>query len=455
MRSCRSKQARCPLALALLLPVVFGMIATGRADSLPEAAPSAAAANPQPLTIETCKQIALGNQPTIAATQAALQAALDRVRALEALRVPTCLARDLPLRRKQAPLGVTIAQAAIVQAEAETVHGVHAAYLGALYAAQQVRLANDPDSGIRRRLKDLQTLVDDLVRRRLRRDVTLPEHRNLVRSFLETLDGRVAEAEQGELRALAALREAMGVGPDFVVVLPANRDLPCPRVAVPSLPELIALALARRGEMIQAATFAEVVCLEVDAQAKSCKPSMRTFASSSDIHAKPIPSADLGGVNFRPAIVGPDMPAYLNGSREARVRQAHDYWDRARALAAKTRNLISLEVEDLYRQWLNKAEKDAQLEKAYYDALAFSDKIKVSFNPQEDRSYPNVDEVINAGLITTRLQLEWKEAHYQALLALAALDRATACGLALDFDAAPACSNNSKGGSKNGQTNGH
>jgi outer membrane protein TolC len=432
-----------------LIPLLLWLASAGRADTLPEQAADQAAS--QPLTIQACKQIALVNQPAIAATQAALKAALDRVHALETLRVPNCLARDLPIRRKQAALGVTIAQAAVAQAETETVHGINAAYLGALYAAQQVRLANDPEQGIRRRLRDLQTLVDDLVQSRQRRDVTLPEHRNLVRSFLETLDGRVVEAEQGELRAFAALREAMGVGPDFGVVLPTDRDLPCPRVDSLPLPELIALALARRGEMIQAATFAEVACLEIDAQASSCRPSMRTFASGSDIHAKPVPSADLGGVNFRPSIVGPDMPVYFNGSRDARVRQAHDYCERARALAAKTRNLIALEVEDLYRQWLNKATKATQLEKAYNDALAFSDKMKENFNRLERGSYPNVDEVINAGLITTRLQLEWKEAHYQALLSLAALDRATGCGLGIDFDASPACPNNGKQGQPNGR----
>lgn len=448
MRSCRFI---IPCWWLGLIPLLLWLASAGPADTLPEHSLDQAAS--QPLTIQTCKQLALGNQPTIAATQAALKAALDRVHALETLRVPTCLARDLPTRRKQAALGVTIAQAAVAQAETETVHGVNAAYLGALYAAQQVRLANDPEHGIRRRLKDLQTLVDDLVQSKQRREVTLPEHRNLVRSLMETLDGRVVEAEQGELRAAAALREAMGVGSDFAVVLPTNRDLPCPRVEMLQLPELIALALARRGEMIQASTFAEVACLEVDAQATSHRPSMRTFASGSDIHAKPIPSADLGGVNYRPSIVGPDMPVYLNGSRNARVQQAHDYCDRARALATKTRNLITLEVEDLYRQWLNKSTKAVQLEKAYYDALAFSEKVKEGFNRQEKGSYPNVDEVINAGLITTRLQLEWKEAHYQALLALAALDRATGCGLAIDFDEAPTCPNNGKKGRINGQPN--
>lgn len=438
MRSCLRKRP----TLGGVLPVFLCLASLCRADTLPDPAP-AAPANP-PLTMQACRQIALENQPTIVATRAALKASLDRVHALETLRVPNCLARDLPIRRKQAALGVTIAQAGIVQAEAETFHGISVAYLGILYADQQIRLTDDPEHGIRRRLKDLQTLVNDLVGGKQRRDVALPEHRDLVRSFLQTLDGRVSEAEQGKLRAMAALREAMGVGPDFVVVLP-RRDLPCPRIQPPPLNESIALAVARRGEMIQAAVFAEVVCLEINAQAaNNHRPSMRTFASGSDIHAKPVPTGDLGGVNFRPSIVGPDMPVFLTGSRDARVQQARDYYERAKANAAKARNLIALEVEDLYRRWVDKAKKAEHLEKAFKEARAFSERMKEIFNREERGSYPNVDEVINAGLITTRLQLEWKEAHYQALLALAALERATAGGFAADFDAAPACEGEGK-----------
>lgn len=441
MRLSLFHHSRRQSVLASLLPLLLCLTPPGRADTFPGAAP-AVQAN-APLTIQTCRQIALGNQPTIAATRAALQASLDRVAALQNLRVPKCLARDLPVRRKQSALGVTIAQASIVQSEAETLHGISVGYLGALYAAQQIRLVEDPNKGIRRRIKDLQTLVNELVSRKQRRDVTLLEHGELVKSFLHTLDGRVQEAEQGKLRAMAALREAMGVGPDFAIVLP-ERDLPCPPVK-PQLNELIALALSRRGEMVQAATFAEIVCLEIDAQAATRRPNMRTFAQGSDIHAKPVPSGDLGGVNFRPSIVGPDMPPTLTGSRDERVQQARDYYERAQAIVAKTRNLITLEVEDLYRRWVDKTEKAVNLEKAYREARTFSERMKVSFNKQERGSYPNVDEVLNSGLLTTRLQLEWKEAHYQALLALAALERATAGGFVVDFDAAPTCADEAKG----------
>ena len=442
MRSCPCNGQVFRRAFAGALPLLLCLSSPSVADTLPEPAAESVASPPAnaPLTLQACRQIALGQQPALAATRASVKAAIDRASALDNLRVPNFLARDLPIRRKQAALGVTIAQGGIIQAESETLYGVTFSYLAALHAAQQIKTANGQ---IRGRLKDLLTLVSDPAVQKGRRDVVLPQHQNLVKSFLETLEGRAQEGAQGQQRALAALREAMGVGPDFVVALP-DRDLPCPRDK-PQLDELVALALARRAEIIQASTLAQVICLEIDAQASSnCRPNMRTFASGSDIHAKPIPSGDMGGVNYRPAIVGPEMPPFLSGSREARVQQAHDYYERAQAVAVKTRNLIALEVEDLYRRWLDKSEKAEHVRSAYLESRKFSDKLKNSFNKQERGSYPNLDEIINAGLLTTRLQLEWKDAHYQALQALAALERATAGGFHVDFDAAPPCASEPK-----------
>jgi outer membrane protein TolC len=398
------------------------------------APPQAAAPATSPvLTLQACRQIALEQQPSIAAAQASLKAAVDRADALENLHVPKLLARDLPIRRKQSALGVAIARGGVMQTESETLYGVTYSYLAALYAAQQVKMA---DEKIRRRLEDLKALVTDPDTKKARRDVILEEHAHLVNSYLATLDGRIQEAKQGKKRAMAALREAMGVGTDCSFVLP-DRDLPCPRVS-PKLEQLLELAQTRRGELTQAFTVAEVVGLEVEAQGTSCRPSMKTFASGSDLHARPIPAGGNGGLDYKPAALAPEMPALLAGSRSARMEQARDYHRRAEAVAAKTRNLIALDVENLYRRWAETSAKANNLDKAYRESLIFSEKLKTSFNKRMP-GYPNVDEIIAAGIVTTRLQLEWRDAHYRSLLALAALERATAGGFCVDFDAAPPC----------------
>src|SRR5437870_11620164 len=78
---------------------------------------SSATAQPagHPYTLAECIQVALQQQPAMNAARASLAAAETGRRALDNLRVPLgfLLAPDLPTRRCQASLGVTIAAAAL------------------------------------------------------------------------------------------------------------------------------------------------------------------------------------------------------------------------------------------------------------------------------------------------------------------------------------------------------
>lgn len=427
--------------------VAYASGSLGFADTLPDA----------PLTLRMCREIALGNQPAIAAAQASLAAAVDRANALEHLRGLAGLAREMPVRRKQAALGITIARGGLVQAETEAMYGVAFSYLSAVYARQQMDLADQ----IHGNLEDLQKLVDDALqpvpgkKPPTHPTVIAKEHRNVVNSYLATLQGRRAEAVQGEQRALAALREAMGVGCEHP--LPSlPRVLPCPKIECNGEPaasvagwkqELIALALARRGEIVQTANAVDVVCLEIEAQGLSCRSVSRTFAAGSDIHSRPVPAGLYDGRTYRPAALAPEMPTTLVGSRADRQKMARDYLQRAQALDAKTRQLIALTVEDAYLLWREKSAEADKLEKAYREHWQYSHKLheetKFASDAERQRQptppYPNMDDLLHANLVTTRLLLEWKEAHYRALLALIALEQATGGGFAVDFDAAPAC----------------
>lgn len=429
-----------------VLPLLLFFTSAARADTLPDA--SDTAQETTPLTLRMCREIALGNQPALAAAQATVAAALDRANALENLHGLAALARDLPIRKQQAALGIAIAQAGLAQTQAETMYGVAFSYLGAVYANQQMDLAEK----IRKNLNDLQTLVNDALQMEPGKKgvthptVVLKEHGNVAKAYLATLEGRLEAARKGEQRALAALREAMGVGCDYPLgSLP--RVLPCPKVDV-SKQELIALALARRGEIVQTVNAAEVACLEIAAQGRSCRTLSRTFASGSDIHSRSVPTGTYDGRTYRPGAVALEMPTTLVGSRGDRQAQARDYQQRAAAVAAKTRQLIVLAVQDAYLRWREKSTEAEKLEKAYTEHWQFSTKlrneIKYPIDMEKKRQptppYPNMDDLLHANLLTTRLLLEWKDAHYQALLALAALEQATGGGFAVDFDAAPPCS---------------
>src|SRR5262249_51864559 len=88
-----------------------------------------------------CLAVGLQNHPRIAAQRAGLTAAEDSVRALENLRVPALIVPDLPIRRRQAALGLTAAAAALEQAQRETAYAVTRTYVSVLYARDQERVA--------------------------------------------------------------------------------------------------------------------------------------------------------------------------------------------------------------------------------------------------------------------------------------------------------------------------
>src|SRR5579862_9282801 len=117
------------------------------------AAPTAAAPGAPALDLRACHQIALEKQPTIAAARASLAAANARLESLEHLRFAAIIQRDLPIRRKQAALGLEISQAALSQAESDALHSITYTYLAAIYAQEQLSVAD-------RALEDLKSLQD-------------------------------------------------------------------------------------------------------------------------------------------------------------------------------------------------------------------------------------------------------------------------------------------------------
>jgi outer membrane protein TolC len=378
------------------------------------------------LTVAACRQIALENQPAVAAARASLAAAATRLEAVQNLRVPTLLAHDLPIRRKQSALGLTVAQGAVLQAEGDTVYGVTYSYLAALYAAQARKLGAE----VKRRLEDLRVLTQDVLKGEERRDV-IPEQITQIEAFLKVLQARGLEAEQGRARALAALREAMGVGCDFEIVLP-DRDLPCPAVQI-TKEQVVALALERRGEIVQAQTAERIVGLEIDAQQALCSPNARTFAAGSDLHYQPLP-AGLYGPEYRPGGITIEMPPSMTGSKAARVEQARNLHERAEAVAAKARSLVTLEAEDAFLRWQEKSSQARTAREAYQAARKFSDALRARFDQSGSRAYPSLMDLQSAGLVATTLEVQELENRFRSLIALAALERVTAGGISVDFD---------------------
>jgi outer membrane protein TolC len=198
--------------------------------------------------------------------------------------------------------------------------------------------------------------------------------------------------------------------------------------------EVIALALARRGEIAQAATAAQVTDYEVKAQGTRWLPSMRTFASGSDIHAQSIPYGNFEE-NYKPGAVGLEMPTQLVGSRSHRIDQAQAYNARAEAFSDKTRGLIALEAEQAYLRWLEASRKAKDFEKAMLDAEALAQGVRKDFRPDDAKI--TINDLLDASVLASQLRVQFNQARYQEVLALAALERVTAGGFCARLDALP------------------
>jgi outer membrane protein TolC len=397
----------------------------------------------QALDLAACRQIALAQQPSLAAARASLSAAVARAQALDHLHIPGFLARDLPTRRKQAKLGITISQAQLTQAEGDTLHGVTFTYLAALYAAEQLQVADDALTN----LKDLQANVKDFLKNASRTDI-VPRHLDQIEAYILAAQGRREEAVQGVERALSGLREAMGVGPDYPLVL-AGQRLPSVNPAVDK-EAIVSCALARRAELVQATAAAQVTNYEICAQqALILLPTTRTFASGADLHAQPLPQGEHDE-HYKPGAVGLEMPVSLTGSRSDRVGQAQAYNARAAAVVDKTRNLLVLEAEQAYLRWLEASRKVPKYKEATVAAdRAFQD-LRKNFRP--DTTKVSVEVLLSAGILASQLRVQANLAYYQQLQGLAALERVTAGGFCAGLEQAgpPSAENQNSPKKENG-----
>jgi outer membrane protein TolC len=380
----------------------------------------APATEPRVLSLADCLQIALEQQPSLAAYRASLAAAETGRRALEKMALATLIARDLPIRKQQASLGVTIASAGLAQAEWETRYAVTRTYFSVIYAREQQRVTDEVVTN----LKFYQERVSELVKKGASREWTTSTV-DKITVYLRLAETRQAEAARGIDRAFAALREAMGVDPGFCFEL-ADKGLPEKQANI-CRDVIVHEALARRGEMAQALTASEVTRLEIDAQGTSHMPTMRTFAAVADIHARPIPQG-VQNTEYRPGAVGLDMPTTLAGHRSSRVERARDLSTRAAAVVDKTRLLITLEAEDAYFKWVESTRKVASTRDGAEAGARLAKHGREDFRAGQQ---VKIEDLLTNEVVVGQAQAAYNEARYQQALALAALERITAGG----FDA--------------------
>jgi outer membrane protein TolC len=368
------------------------------------------------LSLAECLDLAAQRQPRIAAQQAWLAAAEDGYRALLTLGPLASLDKELPIRRKQAALGVRAASAGLSEAERSTVYAVTRGYLTVQYARQQERLADR----VVEHLTTIRKTAQDMLSSGARDVTAVDVNRSSV--YVHLAKTRQIEASHGVKRALASLKEAIGLEPEACLdLLPGHLNPPEPNLCEG---DVVAWALERRGGLIQAAVFAEVACLEVKAQGLSCRNRMQTFAAGSDIHSHPIPP-EIRNAEYRPGGIPPGMPTFLAGTRAERMKHAQDLYQRGQAVVEATRNLIVLEAEDTFVRWQQALRQAREARQAADDADKVADSLTRDFTTGLK---VKVEDVVNARVLASQARSQYNQYRHREALALVELERVTAGG---------------------------
>lgn len=429
-----------PRALLLLLSASIGCASPASAEPRVLVAsqhPSVTVAPATTLDLAACQHLALERQPRVAAQRASLAAAEDAYRALEALHVPALVVPDLPIRRRQAALGVTAACAGVEQAERDAIYAATRSYFTVLYAREQERVANAIVDQLTATHDAAQKALDAGARDISARDV---QRASVYQSLART---KQIQANQGVKRALAALAEAIGLGCGAELDVPATR---LPTVTVrPSRDEVVALAKARRGELVRAGVFAEVTCLEVEAQGTGVHKRLETFAAGADIHAALVPPP-VRDTEYRPGGIAPEMPSLLVGSRSNRVKRAESLNERAMAVVDMTRNLIVLEAEDAFLRWEETARQTPEAE----EAANSGDRLAAELNKDFTSGLKvKVEEVVSARVLASQARSQYNEYLYRQIVALADLERITGGAFRAGLVEASAAASPSSSGKQN------
>jgi outer membrane protein TolC len=381
------------------------------------------------LTLGDCIGVALERQPALKAVQQSAAAIEAGERALRKFgTVSTIFSPDLEIRKQQAKRGLMATSAEYQKLHNEVVQDATRLFYTAVYAKQQQQLAENV-------VLQLELLVDvgDRLLKTTKDAKDLEGFNSLKLGMMKNglLEAKKlqATAKLGEKKALAGLREVMGVDERTFPFRLKDTALPVMKQNVPLAKDrVVELALERRPELVLAAAGVDAFRLEVYAQGRvPFKRVVPTLASGADIHAKEIPAANRG-TDYRPGAIIPEMPTQLVGSKYDRVCRAMAFAQRAEAVYEKARNLVVAEAEGTFYDFELAAEKLAVAKQQFELSKEIQDLARAAQATTKQK-----DQLVQAEVVAAKAQSDYLTAVHEYLLALAALERVTAGGIRPEF----------------------
>ena len=361
--------------------------------------------------------------PQLAALRASMNAALLKGRGLsEVKRMIGFLSPDIEFREKQSDLGLKAAMAEYDQARYEVTYAVIRCYFTVVYAREQGMVARELVEQLETNLDQVRKIVEG---RSGFKGITQNTVDYLV-VVISVARKQLIMAETGTDRARAALREAMGLEPGSRV---DAADEVLPEInATMTRDVVIAHAVTRRGEIVLSQIGADVTRLEVCAQwAKSFSLMATTFSNAADIHARPIPGPSREP-DYKPGMIGPEMPDRLLGRKATRVETAGQYAIRSQEAAKQARSLLGLEAEMAYTRWVQAVENVKVSRSAAKSGRALIDRLREAAG-----GAPSEKEAVTAEVASAQAFAAFNEALHDQIVALADLERITAGGVRVNF----------------------
>jgi outer membrane protein TolC len=308
---------------------------------------------------------------------------------------------------QQAKLGVQAAGVDVAQAKLQIAYQVRRAYYGILLGRQLVRVVDNATGQFRAVEKLAQSLLaegDEFV---TTTDV------NRIRALRLSAESQKIEFQHAVDLAHAGLRAAMGLSPLEPLTI-ADVRLEVKPVTL-ELPDLLAVAAARRPEVIKAGIGVDNAGLKIKlAEAEYC-PTVGLYSSVNTLDGRrtfPNPHDPL----IMAAGVSAEWKLFAGGRRNAERRKAQYELLQAKHLQQAALTLVGLEVEKAYLEYREASKQLPVAEKARGDAQAtlkgFHDQFAA--NLIADKDMPKYFE----NLLTTQLLLSLTEARYNQKLYL-------------------------------------
>jgi outer membrane protein TolC len=382
------------------------------------------------LTLGECIAIALERQPALRALMESTKATEAGYRALTNFgTVGTIISPDLEIRKQQAKRGLMATSAEYQKLHNEVVQDITRLYYTAVYAKQQQQIVESVVLKLDFLVKVGRKILEDpkLDPKTLEGFNYLKLH--MMEDGLLQAKKLYAEAVLGRQKAMAGLREVMGVDARTFPFQITDTALPVMKQNVALTKDrVVELALERRPELVLAAAGVDAFRLEVYAQGKiPFKRVVPTLASGADIHAKEIPQTIRTPSEYRPGGILPEMPTQLVGSKYDRVCRAMAFAQRAEAVYDKARNLIIAEAEATFFDF------ELASTKLTYAKQQFDLSKKIQDLAQANSDMKAKDQLLQAEVVAAKAQSDYLKAVYDYLLALAALERVTAGGVRPEF----------------------